>query len=158
MLLLLLPLLSLGVRLSVVDQDRVDIITGHYPTVESVEYLTNGQEWVNASFISHVESRSLSLAGVNWVALRVHLVARDAEGFETYRGTVVEVAPPAPPPPPPSGGEMSLALFNYGLMIVLVVGGIVGFMLYEKKKKSSNPVYVSDKDVDRGLAAEEFYQ
>lgn len=151
LLLLLLPLLSLGVRLSVVDQDRVDIITSHYPTVESVEYLTNGKEWVNASFISHEESRSLSLAGVNWIALRVHLVTRDAEGFETYRGAVVEVAPLAPATP---ASESSLALFNYGLMIALVVAGFVGFMLYEKRKSR----YVSEKDIDRGLAAEEFYQ
>jgi hypothetical protein len=153
--LLLFLSLALGVRLSVVDQDRVDIITDHYPTVESVEYLNAARQWVNASdFID--ENRVIVLSGLDWVALRAHVTTRDAEGFEQYRGVVVAVAPLAPPPP--STTTVSLVPWSFGFMLALIVGAFVTIGVYERSRKTTDR-YESEKDIDRKLAVQgEFYQ
>ena len=154
LLILLLPSLVLSVRLSIVDKDRIDILTVHYPSIESLEYLTPDKQWVNASnFIDSDDNRILSLAGLNWVAVRAHVTTRDAEGFQKFDGVVTAVAPLEEERPAP-GMEIKPIYLSYALMLVLAVGAFVAVSLTNRKRD----VYVSEKERDKRVAEEEFYR
>jgi hypothetical protein len=152
-LLFLLPSLVLSVRLSIVDRDRIDIITVHYPSIDSLEYLTPEKQWVNASyFIDSDDNRILSLAGLNWVAVRAHITTRDAEGFQKFDGMVTAVAPLVDPLV--NSVEIKPVYLSYALMAILVAGAVVIVSLSNRKRE----LYVSEKERDKRVAEEEFYR